>query len=312
MKKCNVCGNPIPDDCTACPYCLENSKNQAPNVDQKENQDYWAQSTKMPYMQNSVNPQKKKKNGPSTGAIVAVCIAVTIVFLAVNGLIIFFHNRSADSLESSKYSGSIFPSYMQSDSSNYSDHNNISSSAPSNNQGSVKSSSAAPSKTQENTGSVYKPDGTYRVGKDIPAGLYCFKANSGEMGYYSVETQASGTGNEIIKNEIVYTFSFFEASNGQYVTVEDGYIAPSNKVPKIQPQNGIYGRGTYRVGIDIPAGEYNVVADSNDDMPYFSVMNNVKGGIDEIETNDIIKGNKYITVKTGQFLELDGAYINVK
>lgn len=49
------------------------------------------------------------------------------------------------------------------------------------------------------------------------------------------------------------------------------------------PTDGLYNTGVYRVGSDIPAGEYKVTTNEDEEYGYYSVTNDMNG--DDIETN---------------------------
>lgn len=59
--------------------------------------------------------------------------------------------------------------------------------------------------------------------------------------------------------------------------------------------------GTYKVGADIPAGEYVVIAKKSG---YIEVTADSTGEFSSIISNDNIKGNAYITVNDGEYLKI--------
>lgn len=65
--------------------------------------------------------------------------------------------------------------------------------------------------------------------------------------------------------------------------------------------------GTYKIGTDLPAGEYLFFAKG---MGYIEVSSNSRGTFDSIITNDNLMEDSYITVEDGQYLKLSGAEIN--
>ena len=73
------------------------------------------------------------------------------------------------------------------------------------------------------------------------------------------------------------------------------------------PENGLYQDGMYKVGTDIPAGEYKVMLTSS--IGYIEVTSGSRGVFDEIVTNDAPTGDTYITVTEGQYLKLQGVEI---
>ena len=65
-----------------------------------------------------------------------------------------------------------------------------------------------------------------------------------------------------------------------------------------------YAEGMYRVGTDIPAGEYIVMSDGGFGA-YYEVTNTASGGIDNIIANGNTTYNVYITVSAGQYIKVN-------
>ena len=85
-------------------------------------------------------------------------------------------------------------------------------------------------------------------------------------------------------------------------------LSPKN-VPLTLSTDGLLPEGMYKTGVDLPAGEYKVTADS---MGYAEVSSNSSHDMGSIVSNDNFQGEKYITVKDGQYLKLTRAKIKVK
>jgi hypothetical protein len=77
--------------------------------------------------------------------------------------------------------------------------------------------------------------------------------------------------------------------------------------PILTPVAGKYPEGMYKVGRDITAGEYKVVAEA--DMAYYAVEKDLSGSIESIVANDNFNGTKYVTITEGQYIKLSGCYI---
>ena len=72
---------------------------------------------------------------------------------------------------------------------------------------------------------------------------------------------------------------------------------------KEHPQTVEYGEGMYKVGIDLPAGEYILVCNDNKiRMGYMCVSSD--SNQDDIIINEIFDTHHYVTVENGQYLEL--------
>jgi hypothetical protein len=63
-----------------------------------------------------------------------------------------------------------------------------------------------------------------------------------------------------------------------------------------------YGAGTYKVGTDLPAGEYKLT--STDTVPAYWEVTNSSAPDAQIVGNDNFTGNAYVTVSDGQYLKL--------
>lgn len=167
-----------------------------------------------------------------------------------------------------------------------------------------------PTPTSAPTPSVdWKNSGMYKVGEDIPAGTYYFENAGNSKGYYAIYSDSTGDFDSLLHNDNVPSFTFLTVSDGQYLEVTRGKIAPADQISAIGAENGKYGSGTYRVGIDIPAGEYNAISDGSRSLAYYAILSDVTGGLDSIVSNDNFENNAYVTVSDGQYLELNGAYI---
>lgn len=59
--------------------------------------------------------------------------------------------------------------------------------------------------------------------------------------------------------------------------------------------------GTYKIGVDLPAGEYIFFAKG---MGYIEVASDSTGALDSIISNDNVSGHTYITVYDGEYLKL--------
>ena len=64
-----------------------------------------------------------------------------------------------------------------------------------------------------------------------------------------------------------------------------------------------YDAGMYKVGTDIPAGEYILEPSA---MAYYQVATDSTGTLESIVSNDNFSGTRYITVSDGQYLTLTG------
>jgi len=157
--------------------------------------------------------------------------------------------------------------------------------------------------------SKYLEAGMYKVGGDIPAGEYLIIAE-GTMGYYQVAKDSSGDLDSIISNDNFSSTRYITVSDGQYLEIKRAKMILASEVEPQIPEDGVYTDGMYKAGKDIPAGEYKVV--STEGMAYFEVSKDSKGTLGSIVTNDNFEGEKYLTIKDGQYLKLNRCRIEIK
>lgn len=147
--------------------------------------------------------------------------------------------------------------------------------------------------------------GTYKIGTDLDAGEYLFIADS--MAYIEIASDSTGSFDSIIANDTVTGHRYITVKDGDYLKLQGGKAYAVADAPSIIPSNGLYKDGMYKVGTDIPAGEYKVVVTSS--MGYIEVTSGSRGTFDQIITNDVPTADTYITVSEGQYLTLQGVEI---
>ncbi|HIR27934.1 MAG TPA: Ig domain-containing protein [Candidatus Choladousia intestinigallinarum] len=143
-------------------------------------------------------------------------------------------------------------------------------------------------------------EGMYKVGKTIPAGQYAlFPTQSGLTGYFSINRDSSNSLDSIIANDIFYGNSIVTVRSGEYLKLSFCKAVPIKSAKITLNSDG----GMYRVGVDIPAGEYRL---KNTDTigGYYEVDSGDRHTFDQIVTNDNFKGTAYVTVQSGQYLKL--------
>ncbi|WP_406537401.1 hypothetical protein [Methanobrevibacter sp.] len=156
-------------------------------------------------------------------------------------------------------------------------------------------------------GDALKGSGEYKVGDDIPAGEYYVKCDGYNL-YVEVASDSSGDLDSIIYNLNTEGGAYITVNDGEYLKIQGGNLYELDKAPDRGAEDGYYKDGMYKVGEDIPAGEYQV--ESTGDLAYIEVSGDSRHQIDGIITNDNFESNKYITIEDGQYLTLsNGAQI---
>lgn len=165
--------------------------------------------------------------------------------------------------------------------------------------------------TQEKSKAIQS--GTYKVGTDLDAGEYLVVADA-FMGYVEVSKDSTGAQENIVFNTTLSPRAhvYVTVQDGEYFKVDAGKIYPVADAPSLIPNEGVYKNGQYKVGTDIPAGEYKYVLDSTVGMGYVEVASDSRHDIISIISNETPLADGYITVSNGQYLTLEDVYIEVK
>lgn len=141
--------------------------------------------------------------------------------------------------------------------------------------------------------------GTYKVGSEIPAGQYYLEGS----GYFALMSDSSGSLEAIIANDNYSGNSIVDLAEGQYFQLKGSSAYPI-EYASIEERTE-FSDGVYRVGIDMPAGEYKV--DSKSGMGYIEVASDASHTLDSIIANEIVEGSTYQSVDDGQYVKLSGA-----
>lgn len=152
-------------------------------------------------------------------------------------------------------------------------------------------------------------DGKYKVGDDIPAGDYYVKCNTYNL-YIAVSSDSSGDLDSVIYNLNTHGGVYITVEDGEYLEIQGGDLYELDDTPNRGAEDGHYKEGMYKVGDDIPAGDYTVK--STEEQAYIEITTGTRHQVEDIVENDNFKTDKKITLKDGQYLILrNGAQIDV-
>lgn len=170
-----------------------------------------------------------------------------------------------------------------------------------------------PTEAAKETG--YK-SGMYKVGQDIPAGEYKLYSTGSFTGlsYFEIDKDSSNTLESIIANDNFYSFTYVTVSDGQYFKFTDARAVPVSEAAPSEPEDGKYSSGMYKVGFDIPPGEYQVYPEENSTLGYgyYEITAASTHSLDDIVANENFESPRYITLKEGQYVKLSDAYIKAR
>ncbi len=147
----------------------------------------------------------------------------------------------------------------------------------------------------------------YKVGVDIPEGEYKVYPEGGR-GYFSICTDANCE--NIIRNENFSGQMYININYGQFLELVRCYAVPVFEAAMYNASNGIYSDGEYKVGSEIPAGEYRIVAGVGQ-RGYYAIEEPKYNGDREIISNNNFTNAAYVLVQEGQILKLTRCSIRV-
>lgn len=149
--------------------------------------------------------------------------------------------------------------------------------------------------------------GMYKIGSDMPAGEYVLIAD--RAAYFAVTSDSSGSLESIVANDNFSSRSIITVFDGQYLELKGCKAYPFAEAPAVDQSSSTLDSGMYKVGIDLPAGEYKVESSG---MGYFEVSSNSAHDLNAIVANDNFSGSKYVSVSDGQYIKLNNAQLYLK
>ncbi len=152
-------------------------------------------------------------------------------------------------------------------------------------------------------------EGMYKIGTDLPAGIYVFMRNNSLIGSVTIK-DGSGSDANVIAVDAFDEISIMEVSEGQYLDVK-GSVFLDISYTKVMSelmleQVGYYPEGSmWLTGFHIPAGEYKLNESEG------AVLSAATIYADATHTNPldviIVEGSAYVTLKDGEYIALKGA-----
>ena len=151
-------------------------------------------------------------------------------------------------------------------------------------------------------------DGDYVVGKDLPAGEYYVKCNSYNL-YVEVASDPSRAVDKIVYNLNTHGGTYITLEDGQYLRIQGGDLYKLDQAPDAKPSDGKYKEGMFKVGEDIPAGEYKIK--STEKQGYYEIATDSGHKIENVVKNDNFDDTASVKLEKGQYITLtNGAEID--
>jgi hypothetical protein len=115
---------------------------------------------------------------------------------------------------------------------------------------------------------------------------------------------------ESLDNETEETLSKSTSQASVEETVEEA-IQPQQEAPDQTPTPmpfEVVNEGMYKVGIEMPAGEYMIIRDDNGYGAYYEVTKDSSGDFDSIISNENVDTFHIISISDGQYFEITGGF----
>lgn len=155
------------------------------------------------------------------------------------------------------------------------------------------------------------PAGMYKVGSELPSGEYALIPTSSDFAYFQITNSSDGKFDSIISNDNFNGRSIVTVSDGQYLNVSRANIYKIDEAPAITKSAKELPEGMYRVGIDIPSGEFKI-APTDTIAGYYEISTDSSHQFNNIVGNGTVSNQQYLTIENGQYLKLSRAKIILK
>lgn len=156
-----------------------------------------------------------------------------------------------------------------------------------------------------NKGESYKyPSGKYIVGEDIPAGEYRIEAD--KIGKHAFFEVAPDKFSGIINNENFNSITYVKLSDAQHINIQKSHLVP---IEDALPFDGKLKNGKFKVGLDIPEGEYTIKPNSNKNQ---GIMKITRDPTYLTVDMDVFSETLTVFLEEGQYISVNRATIIVK
>ena len=153
--------------------------------------------------------------------------------------------------------------------------------------------------TSQNTENWYNP-AFYEVGQDIPSGELYLECTGFEKGYIVIYSDLSRT-NVLFSNDFE-NHSFITLEKGQFLELKMARAIEADKINERFSYSNLP-KGLYRVGIDIPAGDYTLQQSSS--LPAYYCIYDSSTIYQTIVTNKNFEKTIRVSVEDGDYLYLN-------
>ena len=156
---------------------------------------------------------------------------------------------------------------------------------------------------------IWYISGVYQVGKDLPAGDYYIEIeaspeDTASTYLYVLYPDGSLSDNTAIRTSGGDTFGFLSVKDGQYLKIIGGRMISASNISPVEST----GNGMYRVGVDLPAGEYTLRS-TKEKGGRAAVLTDLSFSEESTRFHQQFTGEIVVTVEEGEYLEFYNAEI---
>lgn len=151
--------------------------------------------------------------------------------------------------------------------------------------------------------------GTYRVGEDMPAGVYLLAEEAYAIFPSVMVRDSDAQDSELKEYDLVINHAVVRMNAGDYVTLTDVFAYPFDLAPAVEPVNGLYDEGGYWVGMQLDAGDYVIESVDKAPLSSYSVYDGVLGTSASLLKFEVVYDSVNITLETGEYIALSGCTI---
>ncbi len=148
--------------------------------------------------------------------------------------------------------------------------------------------------------------GMYKVGTDIPEGEYVIITS--KYTYFEITKDSSGEFSSLIANDNFNNQTIVTLKNGQYFSFNGGRMYAFIDAPVVKPVDGLLPDGMYKCGVHFKPGEYKVIPSGHG---YYEIDKNSSHLFGAIISNKNFENDRYITIKSGQYIKLTRASLKI-
>lgn len=141
--------------------------------------------------------------------------------------------------------------------------------------------------------------GTFLAGKYIAAGEYVVFADNGNAYYDLYDENMDGIAYDYFENN-----SMVSIENGQYITIQGGYLKPVSEVQSLDTTKS----GMFKVGTYLEAGEYVLIANENDIRFYANYSITTDANQTDNVSGEYFENDVIVKVEDGQYLDLHNCH----